>query len=74
VQKKLVAKEPQTVLIDDGEDVHLIPEKDIVAHAVKASCPCRPEIDEENLQDFKCGRVHRLLWKHRRMADVSKMH
>jgi hypothetical protein len=74
VQKKLEGKEPKTILIDDGEDIHLLPERDIVSHVVKASCPCRPEPDEENLQDFKMGRVHRLLWKHNRMSDVSKMH
>lgn len=74
VEKKLTSKEPKTVLIDDGEDIHLLPEKDIVAHSIKPSCPCRPEPDEENLQDFKCGRVHRLLWKHNRMSDRARMH
>ena len=46
------------------EDIHVMPQIDIIQHTESPRCPCNPYQDYENAKDVACGDADAIVWVH----------
>ena len=51
------------------DEVHIVPNDDVIIHEDSDTCECCPVWDEENRKDFEDGKASKMIWVHNRLKD-----
>lgn len=46
------------------DDIHVMPQVDIIEHIESPKCPCQPYQDADNAKDVACGDAEAIVWVH----------
>ena len=59
-----------SIMPDRENDIHVMPDSDIIKHIPDMSCECMPYHDEENKKECISGRANKRLIIHSKIKDV----
>ena len=55
--------------IETEDEIHVVPESDIITHELNEMCVCAPKWDRENKKEFLIVRAKKKVFVHNSMKD-----